>query len=248
MSQSENLIKCYIKKHYEDKHNQNIPMLIVYLIINYSKKCIGFNYLSVSEDLLLVQLLIEHLKFNPTNFKLIFRASDNKYSAEAFHKICDENKFKNNLIIMKSNHGNIFGGFTTKSWLPNSPHLGHFISDTDAFLFLVRSCNPSEQKKCPLIFKIKTPKHAICTIPDSGPIFGEGWDIFIGDQCHIKKENSRWYSQSVNCAKLVSYGNDKFPNISNICGGDQRGYHYWSQESDYNLFTIIDYEVYHVLK
>ena len=47
-------------------------------------------------------------------WKLLYRASERGYSAESFHKCCD-NKGPT-LIIIKSIEGWIFGGYTTRLW------------------------------------------------------------------------------------------------------------------------------------
>ena len=47
-------------------------------------------------------------------WKLLYRASEHGYSAESFHKCCD-NKGPT-LIIIKSIEGWIFGGYTIRSW------------------------------------------------------------------------------------------------------------------------------------
>ena len=51
---------------------------------------------------------------NEYQWKLIYRASEHEYTAESFHKYCD-NKGPT-LIVIKSSEGWIFGGYTTKSW------------------------------------------------------------------------------------------------------------------------------------
>ncbi len=47
-------------------------------------------------------------------WKLLYRASENEYSAKSFHKYCD-NKGPT-VVIIKSSGGWIFGGYTTQSW------------------------------------------------------------------------------------------------------------------------------------
>ncbi len=49
------------------------------------------------------------------NWKLIYRASEHRYTAESFHECCD-NVNGPTLIIIKSSLGWIFGGYTTQSW------------------------------------------------------------------------------------------------------------------------------------
>ena len=48
-------------------------------------------------------------------WKLIYRASEHRYSAKSFHKYCDNVKGPT-LVIIKSSEGYIFGGYTTQSW------------------------------------------------------------------------------------------------------------------------------------
>ena len=47
-------------------------------------------------------------------WKVIYRASNNRYTGESFHGYCDDKG--PTLIIIKSSGGWIFGGYTTKSW------------------------------------------------------------------------------------------------------------------------------------
>ena len=48
-------------------------------------------------------------------WKLIYRASEHRYTAKSFHKYCDNVKGPT-LVIIKSSEGYIFGGYTTQSW------------------------------------------------------------------------------------------------------------------------------------
>ena len=47
-------------------------------------------------------------------WKLIYRASEHRYSAESFHEYCDDKG--PTLIVIKSDEGWIFGGYKTQSW------------------------------------------------------------------------------------------------------------------------------------
>ena len=51
---------------------------------------------------------------NDYKWKLLYRSSEHGYSAESFHKCCD-NKGPT-LVVIKSREGWIFGGYTTESW------------------------------------------------------------------------------------------------------------------------------------
>ena len=52
--------------------------------------------------------------FDHYSWKLIYRASEHNYTAESFHKHC--NDIGPTLIMIKSTNGWIFGGYTTQSW------------------------------------------------------------------------------------------------------------------------------------
>ena len=51
---------------------------------------------------------------NDYKLRLIYRASEHGYTAESFHDCCDDKG--PTLIVIKSDGGWIFGGYTTKSW------------------------------------------------------------------------------------------------------------------------------------
>lgn len=48
-------------------------------------------------------------------WKLVYRASDNQYTAKSFHEKCD-NLNSPSVVVIKSTGGWIFGGFLTTSW------------------------------------------------------------------------------------------------------------------------------------
>ena len=107
----------YVRKQYESKGNKyRIPIALKYLIQRFANRIIGCRLLSIAEDLKFHKLLISKLS-STAKYKLIFRASENGYSAQKFHENCD-NKGAT-LTIIKSNWGNIFGGYVSKSWTPN---------------------------------------------------------------------------------------------------------------------------------
>ncbi len=52
-------------------------------------------------------------------WRLIYRASEHEYTAKSFHEYCDNVKGPT-LIVIKSDGGWIFGGYTTQSWSGHS--------------------------------------------------------------------------------------------------------------------------------
>ena len=124
-------------------------------------------------------------------FKLLYRATVHGFSALNFHSKCD--KQSNTLTIIKSTSGNIFGGFTSKSW----SRANTWVNDPEAFIF---SLINSQEK--PIKFDCKYPPHAIFCRADCGPSFGSGHDIHI---CNDSNTN-----QSSYCSLYNSYKNDQF--------------------------------------
>ena len=74
---------------------------------------------------------------------LIYRASKDGFENDKFHAKCDYKP--NTLVIIKSENGNVFGGFTEKSW---SSKYG-YRSDKNAFIFsLINLDNKPLKMKC----------------------------------------------------------------------------------------------------
>ena len=47
-------------------------------------------------------------------FKLLFRASENNFSASKFHQVCDGKR--NTLVLAETEYGKIVGGFNPFPW------------------------------------------------------------------------------------------------------------------------------------
>ncbi len=79
------------------------------------------------------------------NWKLLYRASRDGFSAKAFHEKCD--RFEGTLTVIKSTSGEIFGGFTEKAWQSNSQNFSSgysdygYVPDPNAFIFSLANKN-----------------------------------------------------------------------------------------------------------
>lgn len=71
------------------------------------------------------------LSKNTKNFKLLYKASVDGDEAAKFHEKCDNHS--NTVIIVQTNTGRRFGGFTTQTW--NST--GNYKSDSYSFVFSI---------------------------------------------------------------------------------------------------------------
>jgi hypothetical protein len=100
---------------------------------------------------------------------LRYRASDDGFSAEDFHRQCDN--IRNTITIIKSKNGNIFGGYTDIAWDSNS----FYRNDPKAILYSLVNKNNKP-------FKARVSSNgqcAICCDSSYGPTFGRGCDIHI---------------------------------------------------------------------
>ena len=173
---SEMIMAHYIRNHFESKRDRKyIPIALKHIILKFARKFIGSNLLSPKRDLAFLEMLTAKLS-DTIKFNLLYRASEHGHYVKGFHSFCD-NKGPT-LTIIESDHGNIFGGYTSKSWTSTKDG---YVKDQNAFLFLIE-CNKQESNKlCPLLFDIKTgcEDQAIYNYPKFGPVFGNGNDIFV---------------------------------------------------------------------
>jgi len=165
-------------------------------------------------------------KPNP-NWKLLFRASQNNFSATEFHRICDG--VSPLYILIQGPKGEVCGGFTDVPWAIPAPgsnpthslvNKGRYIASDKAFLFSLINANGH---MAPQKFDITKKTFAICYHVDCGPIFGAGADLLISDNCD---------------ANLDSYSNLPHSYDGEDASPD-------TLMGDYN-FSVAEYEVYTV--
>jgi hypothetical protein len=106
---------------------------------------------------------------------LIYRASRDGFEASQFHAKCD--KKINTLVIIKSEHGNVFGGYTEQDWTPSDNLMK---SDLNSFIF---SLINKENK--PIKLKCLNAEKAIYGGTDYGPAFGYGPVIRIHNNSNM---------------------------------------------------------------
>eukprot|EP01084_Bolivina_argentea_P067980 123715_1 len=207
--------------------NASVAPALKHLIKHFSNKIIPSNMLTLNEDTDFFQSLssgissVGHIKFN-----LLYRASENAFSAYKFHELCDNHA--PTICIIQSENNHIFGGYTSIKW--SSDH--GYKTDNKAFLFLIRSQTKNE--KCPVLFECKCSDTAVCHWKGRGPLFGGGFDIQIADKCSIWDGKDTDFD---NCN--YSSGNSEYYSITGnqLCGGNV------SKHGAY-FFRVIEYEVF----
>ena len=67
-------------------------------------------------------------------FKLIYRMTEDGFSADTFHTKCGNRKVKSNIVVIETKEGDVFGGFTNNNWGDSG-----FMADEGAFLFNINT-------------------------------------------------------------------------------------------------------------
>ncbi|XP_077862422.1 kelch-like protein 2 [Saccoglossus kowalevskii] len=173
----------------------------------------------LNDDKLKYQRDLNNWYGNPiVEWRLLYRASMNGYSADNFHDHCDG--FSPTYIIIQGNDGCICGGFTDIPWSSGDGSRGKYFASERTYLFSLVNTEGIP----PVKYKINNNKLAVCHHARYGPIFGGGADLCISSNCHTNKQS---YSNFPH-----SYGKHDNNPVANILMGE---YHFLVQ--DYEVFT-----------
>jgi hypothetical protein len=115
---------------------------------------------------------------------LLYRGSEDGFSASDFHRKCDGKACT--LTVIKSNGSSIFGGYTEAKW----DQTDRWLSDPNAFLF---SLVNGKQEPIRLAISRGKEDKAIVSTPNHGPVFGGGivgYDIIIRDNFNANHHSS----------------------------------------------------------
>ena len=143
-------------------------------------------------------------------YKLLWKGTRDGFAASTFHAICDGQK--PTLTLVHSNDGYVFGGYTSLSW----NHIyNNYVQDSTAFIYsITQKYKCAEQKN----------QYSIYCNGSYGPIFGNGHNICIYDNCNTN-----------NCYSHVNSHTYIAPNGAAYLTGSQ-------------YFTVKEIEVYLVTK
>ena len=114
--------------------------------------------------------------------KKLYQATIDGDGVINFHSKCDN--IPNTLVLIKSAGNRRFGGFTTQTWESNS---GNYKDDKNAFLFSL-----DKQR----IYSYKNDGNAINCNKNYGPNFGNGNDIYLGNNPIQQKQLYTYESYS----------------------------------------------------
>ena len=221
------VISNFIRNNYENKYDkQPVPMALKYLMTKFSLQIIPSTILTIQQDLKFYELLKTKLS-NIKTFKLLFTASNHNYSAKQFHSFCDNQGPTLSIFLID---GNIFGGYTSKSWKSGKDVDVECVYDEDAFLFLIKSEQEQIQSKCPSIFSVDKDEEA-----SSCCVHHDGYDesgINFGDDIWV------WIDDNNNCTVTQQ------PEAYDYKGLE--GYIFWNPSNGDSSRKVLEYEVFKI--
>lgn len=141
--------------------------------------------------------LFDLLEFGPTKWKLLYSGSRDGFGSKDFHSRCDNEPAT--LTIIKSENGNIFGGYTEAAWsVKNGP-----VTDPRALLFSLVNVfkTPCKMKN--------TGQNAIVSNQEYGPVFGNN-DIFIANNSNVSNTSSSSFPSHYQKPANVDFGKTFF--------------------------------------
>ena len=126
-------------------------------------------------------------EFNPTSeWKLLYRASDDGFKSNVFHEKCDN--IPNTVSIIRSSNGYVFGGFTTQAWDSSGTNK----QDENAFIFsMINQGNIS--RKFPI--RPHNASEAIYCDVNCGPCFGSE-DFTIFNDAYLNNSSNSNFGKS----------------------------------------------------
>ena len=152
---------------------------------------------------------------------LLYRATRDGFSAEAFHSKCDG--VANTITIIKNNFNYVFGGYASEPW--NSS--GSYIYDRNAFLFSLRKYGISQKNDKFLVGSIG---YALYGHSNYGPTFGAGHDLHICDHSNVTIGNHSNFGHSYILPAGLIYGRTARDRLA----------------GNYNQWKTVEIEVYQI--
>ena len=139
---------------------------------------------------------------NPSEGKLIYRASRDGFSAYNIHSKC--NGVSNTVTIIKTTSNSVFGGFTSASW-PSSYYEWKY--DSNAFIFSLRREGSQNKQR----LNVTIPNYAFygSYYYNYGPIFGGGHDISVYDSSNQNYNSYSNLGHSYQLPNNITYGSQE---------------------------------------
>ena len=141
-------------------------------------------------DSYLQKKLIDLCNFQNQKWKLIYRATQQGFSGNNFHSVC--NGTANTLTVIKATNGNIFGGFIVNPWNTNG-----WIKDSKAYIFSLVNYNYK-----PFKTGVLNSSEACYSVKKNGPSFGNK-DIWIASDSNENQNSESTLGKSYTLPKYL---------------------------------------------
>ena len=166
-------------------------------IITKFKEKIDTNIMKYNELYLIENGVKTKLNKNIKKFTLLFRASNDGFSASNFHSKCDGKS--NTVTLVETLNGKKFGGFANNAW----DQSGRYKTGSNSFIFSFDDLS---------IYYNKNSNNEIYCASGYGPTFGGGHDFYICDNCNSKNlsYNNSDHSYNTNGKKNAMAGTYNF--------------------------------------
>mmetsp|Transcript_72904 Transcript_72904/g.116286 ORF Transcript_72904/g.116286 Transcript_72904/m.116286 type:complete len:245 (-) Transcript_72904:56-790(-) len=198
--------------------HEKCPLDVVRLIDDFCALRVTSTILSRTENEWLVSLLCQQFMeqqlinerkdvfVNHIQLSLLYRASENAFSAASFHEQCD---YKGSTIsVIHNEFDHVFGGFVSVSWGKTEQHdlLFSSIADPNSFMYQIRP----QPKLCALKAEHKYSARMIQSSNRFGPVMGchpqKGHDFCIFDKCDTSE--SLGFASSYQGTSNERYGDE----------------------------------------
>ena len=162
-------------------------------LITKFKEKIDTNIMKYNELYLIENGIKTKLNKNIKKFTLLFRASNDGFSASNFHSKCDGKS--NTVTLVETLNGKKFGGFAYNAW----DQSGGYKTGSNSFIFSLDDLS---------IYYNKNSNYEIRCNSGYGPTFGGGYDFYICDNCNSKNSsyNNSDHSYNTNGKKNAMAG------------------------------------------
>jgi hypothetical protein len=139
--------------------------------------------------------------FEGKTLTLLYRGSRDGFEARTFHSRCD--RHPNTVTLILSTNECIFGGYTPVEWSSRGTN-NNYVPDPSRKSFIFSIKNPHNLPA--RIFEQKQQGNAINDRIDYGPVFGNGCDLWVGDQCQKSRSSgSRLGTAYANDTGITGY-------------------------------------------
>ena len=182
----------YVRLNFGESYPKDIATIIYeFYLLRFDSKTLTNEEQTSLLDLLYKQLRRqeENVNMKAIGAKLLYRASEHRYSASKFHELCVNKGATIALFHTEYNH--IFGAYLS---VPYERNTEMSVTDSNAFLFSLRP----ELTISKLRHFVDRPRgeYAFTFSSHMGPIYGGAADIWIFDKCNTRQNGCQSTDES----------------------------------------------------